>query len=290
LDVTPRLELRATEYSKSLGATGPAGSLWREYAAFSIRAAGPRFQRRFGSGLKHVVEPFAEWTYVTKDPDAARIPIYDQVDQVALDQDFFRYGVRNRIYARGGRMVFDSELYQSRSARDPLSVLPGQTSAFSPITLVVRAWPAKTLNLDLRLRYNVLAHAMDSRSLSINVATADQRLWARLGYLETKYLGVSESSGATSLPAAREVSLAAALKVWKDRVTLTPYVEYDLQSHNIRNSRLVLWYQGSCYAIGLEVGHRQIGTFRDTQVRLLVRLKNVGSVVDLAAGSSRYAD
>jgi len=292
LDVTPRLELRATGYSRSLDAAdgSEGGSLWRQYAAFSLRVAGPRIQRRFASGLKHVVEPFAEWTYVTDDSDVSRIPVFDQVDQVDLDQDLLRYGVRNRVYTRGFRMVFDSELYQSRSAREPLSSAPGDSSRYSPVTFVARAWPSKRMNVELRLRYDVLAHAVDSRSLSVNAATADGRLWGRLGYLESKRLGVSESTGATTLPSAKEVSVASALKLWKDRLSVDPYIEYDLLANRWRNARVVLWYRGSCYAIGLEAGRREIGDFRDTQIRLLVRLKNVGSVVDLAAGSSRYGD
>jgi len=292
LDVTPRLDLRATNYSRSLEAAdgSEGGSLWREYAALSLKVAGPRLQRRYPNGLKHVIEPFAEWTYVTDDADSARVPVYDQVDQVALDQDYLRYGVRNRVYSRGVRLVFDSELYQSHSARAPLSVAPGESSDYSPVTLVARAWPTKRMNLELRLRYDVLAHTLDSRSLSVNVASVDGRYWGRLGYLESKRLGVSESSVATTLPTAKELSIASTLKLWKDRLSVDPFVEYDLQERRWRNARVIFWYQGSCYAIGLEAGRREIGTFRDTQVRLLVRLKNVGSVVDLAAGSSRYGD
>lgn len=292
LDITPRLELRATGYTDSVG-LAPSyreeGSLWREYAAFSVRAAGPRFYRRFESGRKHVVEPFVEWSYVTDDPDAAHIPVYDTVDQVRLDEDVWRYGVRNRLYARKGRMILDSEIYQMFSAQDPLSAGGGRTSDFSPVVLSVRLWPSKNTNADLRVRYNVLYHQVDAINLSVNAATPDRRLWGRLGYLESRRLGATSPLVAAAFPDTRELSIAASLKLWGDRLSIDPYLEYDLESSRWRNARAILWYKGSCYAIGIEAGRREIGTFRDTEFRLLIRLKNVGNVVDLAAGSSRYS-
>ncbi len=290
LDVTPRLELRATGYTRSLDpATGlyNGGALWRRYGRFTLDLSGPRFHRRFRGGAKHVVEPFVQYAFASADNRAGEVPVFDLLDQSGTDQNYVNYGVRNRVYGRSGRLVMDSEVSQARSARGPLSRSAGESSAFSPVLLSLRAWPSKTVSADLRLRYNVLARAVDAQSLSLSAATADQRQSARVTYLSTRTLGASSTSG-VPLPPARELSVAAALKLWSEKVTVDPVLERDLEARRWRNQRVVLWYRGSCFAVGLEAGRRQIGDFRDTEVRVLVSLKNVGNVVDLAAGGAGY--
>ncbi len=288
LDISPRLELRATGYSESLDQNNgqyDGGKLWRRYASFSLDVSGPRFYRRFKKS-KHVVEPFATFLYVTSDDRAKNLLYFDSVDQVLLDQDILRYGIRNRLYAKGGRMLLDSELYQSRSARNPLSVQGDLSSQYSPWNLSVRAWPTKTFSVDLRLRYSILFHELDTESLSVNAATKDHRQFVNLSYLRTKVLGSDPTLAASVLPATKEVQLSGAFKLWGEKITANPYLARDIENKIWRDQRLIFWYHGSCYALGFEAGRRQIGDFKDTEVRFLVSLKNVGNVVDLSAGNA----
>lgn len=291
LDITPRLALRATGYSESYDpATGEfdGGTTWREYGEFSLRVAGPRLYRRYAGGTKHVFEPFAEWRYSTEDSDEARIPVFDALDEFSTGTDLLRYGLRNRFYNKAGRLVVDTEVSQSYSGQHPLTTVAGDSSAYSPVLLSVRAWFSNTFNADARIRFNTLTHAADGYSLSVNGATKDRRLWARLGYVQTERTAAI-LPGSYAQPAMREASVATLLKLWGDKVTVNAQMDYNLEAKEWRNLHTTVWYQGSCYAIGLEAGRREIGPFRDTEVRILVRLKQVGNVVDLATGSTRYS-
>lgn len=293
LDVTPRLELRATGYTSSLDpATNEydAGSLWRNYAHFSLDVTGPRLFRKYAGGMKHVVEPFITYTYVSRDARALHAPVFDSVDQVVLDQNLVRYGVRNRLYGRKGRLVLDSSLYQESSFGRGLSVQGDNASRFSPVTLLVRAWPTVNWSSDLRLRYDILNHALASQSLSVTYHPKKSKSddFISLSYLKTQDLSVSQYDSQSLNPAAKELRFAGSITLADGRVSVTPYLERDLQKGDWRNQRLIFWYRGSCYAIGFEAGRRTIGPFRDSQYRFLVSLKGAGTVVDLQGATGNY--
>ncbi|MEW6757142.1 MAG: LPS assembly protein LptD [Acidobacteriota bacterium] len=288
LDFTPRVEGRATYYGEGVDPVtgGPeGGDLWRTYARASLDVSGPRLFRRFGSGLKHVVEPFLNYTYISGDSDAVRLPLYDEVDQVSLDLDLVKYGVRNRLYGKKGSLRLDAELYQSWRLNGDLTFLGGRSSPRSPVVLAVRFWPLETWSGDLRLSYNPLARRLASKSLSVTYRPREKEkdAFVRITYLKAGALG-----GFSSTSAAEELRLAAYLDLLEDRITLNPVLERDLRDHDWRNLRLIFWYRGSCYSIGFEAGRRTIGSFRDTNYRLLVSLKGAGTVVDLYGGTAAY--
>ena len=293
LDVVPRLELRATYYGESLDpAAGEyeAGPLWRRYAAGTVQVNGPRFFRKFGDGKKHVVEPYAVYTNVSSDSPAYRAPVFDEVDQVALGQETLRYGVRNRLYGAKGGLLLESDLYQTTSFKQPLSYQSGRTSKQSPVTLLLRAWPSGNWSGDLRLRYSVLSHGLESESFSLAYKPRSKESddFVRLTYLRTEALGVSGATSLTQAPPATELKFSSNLTLVDGRVSLNPYVERDLKNAEWRNLRLIFWYHGSCYSLGFEVGRRTIGDFRDTTYRFLVSLKGAGTVVDLNGGTGNY--
>jgi len=293
MDVTPRLELRTTGYTSSLDPyTGEydGGSLWRNYAHASVDVSGPRLFRKYSGGLKHVIEPFFTYTYVSRDANALHAPVFDEVDQVVLDQNLVRYGVRNRIYGQKGRLVFDSSLYQEHSFGRGLSVTGDNSSRFSPVSLLVRAWPSVDWSADFRLRYDVLNHAVDSQFLSLTYRPKSSKRdeFITLSYLKTQNLSTSLNASQVVNPAARELRLAASLTLADGHITVTPYLERDLLKGDWRNQRLIFWYRGSCYSVGFEAGRRTIGGFRDSEYRFLVSLKGAGTVVDLYGATGNY--
>ena len=293
LDLSPRLDLRATGYGESLNpdaGTYDGGSLLRAYAKASLDLSGPRLYRRFKSGDKHVIEPYLAYTFVSRDSTAFRLPIYDEVDTVPLDQSVVRVGIRNRLYTKQGDLLFDADLYQSHSFKTPLSWLDGQANQNSPVTLLLRAWPTARWSADLRLRFNVISHALDSESLAVTYRPKkdEDGDFVRLAYLRSQTLGVTQFQPRSIAPPAQEVRLAAGLSLAGGRVTLNPHIARDLLTAEWRDLRLVFWYHGSCYAIGFDVGKRTIGPFRDTQYRFLISLKGAGTVVDLMGGTGTY--
>jgi hypothetical protein len=293
LDVVPRLELRATYYGESLDpATSEyeAGPLWRNYAAGTIQINGPRFYRKFQDGKKHVIEPYAVYSNVSSDAAAYKAPVFDEVDQVPLGQETLRYGVRNRLYGKRGNLLMEADLYQTTSFKGPLSYQDGRTSKQSPVTLVMRAWPSESWSSDLRLRYSILSHGLESESFSLAYKPKSKESddFVRLTFVKTEALGVSSTTSLTQAPPATELKFSSNLTLLDKRLSLNPYAERDLKNAQWRNLRLILWYHGSCYSLGFEAGRRTIGDFRDTTYRFLVSLKGAGTVVDLNGGTGNY--
>ena len=301
LDVTPRLELRATGYGKSLDPSTSAydaGSLWRNYARGSLEVVGPRWYRRYGGGLKHVIEPFLTYSYTSPDSKASRIPVFDQVDQVSLDWNIVRYGVRNRVYRKGGDLFLDSQLYQDSSFNKDLSALGERHSRRSPVTFLMRVWPTVNWSADFRLRYSILTDDLDSQSFSLAYKPKgkDSDDFVRVTYIKTKALGVSRTADdidnpltlTTNTTASQVVRMAGNLTLADGRLTLNPYLERDLHERSWRDRRLIFWYHGSCYSVGFEAGKRTIGPFTDSQYRFLISLKGAGTVVDLYGGTGTY--
>ncbi len=294
LDVTPRVGVRTTGYTKSLdkeGANYDGGSIWRNYLQSSLIVTGPRFFRKFKNGGKHVIEPYIKYDYVTKDADAARIPYFDEVDRVALNQSILKVGIRNRVYgARSKRLILESDLYQAHSFKEDLSRLGKRGSKNSPVTLLVRAWPTRAWSGDLRLRYDLMSHAIDSQSLSLGYRPGKKisSNFIRLSYLKTNSLGLSRYNTGTPNPPAEDIGLASSWSFDDGKITANPYLDKDLKTGEWRNQRLIFWYHGSCFSIGFEGGRRTIGGFRDTQYRFLISLKGAGRVLDLNGVASNY--
>ena len=296
LDVTPRLELRATQYGQSRGGelqSWDGGPLLRSYALASAEVAGPRLVKRFKDKTKHVIEPFMRYVFVSKDEAVWRIPIFDDVDRVPVDQSVVRYGVRNRVYGDKGMLIMDSELYQDHSFRASLSYLGKDTSLYSPVSFTGRFWPTAAWSGELRLRYSILTHDLDSQSFTLafkpKKAASDD--FVRMTFLKTNWeTDVSSSAGVAVVPPSEVARLVGSFHIAGEHVTFSPYLERDLRRGAWLNRRLIFWYHGSCYSVGLEAGQRTIGSFHDTQYRFLVRLKGAGTVVDFYGGTGPYSE
>jgi hypothetical protein len=293
LDMTPRIELRATGYSQSLDPqTGlyDAGNILRAYARAVVDFSGPRLYRKFKNGEKHVIEPYFTYSYISRDMAETRLPIYDEVDTVFTDQSAFRLGIRNRLYDAKGGLLLDADLYQSHSFTYPLTTLDGKTSQNGPLSLVVRAWPMARWSADLRLRFNVISHALDSESFAVTYRPkkdVDQD-FVRLAFLKSETLGVSEYAPRSVAPPATEIRLTAGISLAEGKVVLAPFIARDILTNEWRDLRLIFWYHGSCFSIGFDAGKRTIGTTTESAIRFLVSLRGVGTVVDVTSGRGFY--
>ena len=295
LDATPRIEGRATYYGSSRGdepSTYDGGSLWRTYAKGSLDLTGPRFYRRFGDGLKHVVEPFVTYTTISADANASKTPLYDEVDLAPVDYNAARVGVRNRLLGAKGRLILDSEVFVDRSFGRDLTSANGTGSRSGPVTMAVRWWPSQAWSTDLSLRYSTLVGSLVSQSLAVAYRPkAKQRDdFVRLAYLKTKPVSTVSSTPevGTAVSDTEEIHLTGSFTVADGHVTMTPFLERDLLQKKWRNQRLIFWYRGSCYSVGFELGRRTIGDFRDTTYRFLVSLKGAGTVLDVWGGGGGY--
>lgn len=294
LDFTPRLEMRATYYSEGVvpGTEMPAaGGFWRTFPRFTADLAGPRLYRNFkGSGTRHIVEPFLQYTYAGRDPDWSRAPLFDEVDVVSLGQSLVRYGVRNRLYGKDGELRGEAELYQSRSFKGNLLVDGDRASQSGPVWLMLRAWPSRSWNGEVRVGYNPLTHLLSSQTLSVTYRPrkGESEDFLRATYFKSGSVVQGVLQPWQQNPAAEEARLAGSWTLLDDRLTLTAYLEKDLRENRWRQQRGIAWYHGSCFSVGLEGGRREIGTFSETSFRLLISLKGAGTVLDLNGGVSDY--
>lgn len=294
LDATPRIGARATYYGQSLDrASGnyDAGSTMRDYGLFDLDLTGPRFFRKYDGGDKHVIEPYVKYRFTSRDADASRIPIFDENDRAVLDRNQVRYGVRNRLYGgEKGRLVLESDLYQDHSFNKDISFFKESSSRNSPMSLLVRVWPRQAWAADLRLRYSMLSHALESEALSATYRPGKKVSddFIRFSYLKTKRMGIKRYSPGTTNPASENIRFASSLALADDRLTVNPSLERDLIKDEWRNQRITLWYHGSCFSIGFEGGRRTLGGYRDTNFRFLISLKGAGTVLDLNGGTSDY--
>lgn len=294
MDLTPRLEARATYYGEGVtpGTETPlAGSFWRTFPRFSLDLAGPRVFRNFAGGnLRHVVEPYVQYTYAGRDEDSDRIPLFDEVDLAPQDESLMRLGVRNRIYGKDGELRAEAELYQARSFKRDLLVGAGGASRNGPVWLLVRAWPSRMWTGELRLGYDPLDGKLDRQSLSVTYRPPRRETddFLRLTYFRAAGQPAPEGAVGIAAPAAREVRLAGSVTLLDDRLTLTAFLDKDLRDNRWRQQRGIAWYNGSCFSVGLEGGRREIGDFSETSFRLLISLKGAGTVLDLNGGASDY--
>ncbi len=292
LDITPRLDLRATGYSNSLkeDGTGGGGDLWRTLAGFTLDMSGPRLFRDFDGGSRHVVEPYIRYRYLSDDPDAPDVILYDEVDVVLLDQSLLRYGVRNRFYDSKGKLRGEAELYQDKSFKYDLSRRDDRTSSRSPVYLLLRAWPKKTWSMDLRLRYDILRNTVGSSSVSVTYKprSKERDNFFRLTYLRAKPYYTTGSADPEDDLDAQDIRLAMASTLLDGRVTLHLFLERDMVRQRWRHQKGIFWYHGSCYSLGCEVGRREIGDYTETGFRFLVSLKGAGTVVDLQSQVGEY--
>jgi lipopolysaccharide assembly outer membrane protein LptD (OstA) len=279
IDIIPSLEIRETYYSE--GSENKEDSMLRRQIVAGINLEGPRFFKKFKDSSKHIIEPFFE-AKVESSKDKEGYPLYDDIDVLNNLGDNIKYGVRNRFYDKDGRLTTEVEIAQSKNFDYPVSFSEDKTSKFSPLVFSFRYWPKKLFSFDFRLSYHPITNRFEDRVASISFSTPNKEQFFRFSYYYSNNPAVDNTSFRAKY---EELLINASLRIFDGRCTFQPHLERDLVDDKWRNARIVFWYHGSCFNIGFEAGRREIGYFRDTSFRILVSLKQVGTVVDLFGGS-----
>src|SRR5262249_2248276 len=136
LSLTARAGGRITQYTNSVPDTaGPftGESFTRAYGEGGVSFVGPSFSRIYDPNIgpwdkvKHVIEPLADYQWVSDVDDPQEIPAFDEIDN-ALGRNQIRYALVNRLLARPAG--------QKGSAEEIASLEIAQTYAFEfPQTL-----------------------------------------------------------------------------------------------------------------------------------------------------------
>lgn len=283
IDIIPSLEIRETYYSEGIRDGEEKKSVLRSQIIGGINFSGPRLFKRFKNSIKHIIEPFAEMK-IESTKNKEGYYLYDEIDVLNAIGDQVRYGVRNRFYTGDGRLVSEMEISQTKNFNYPLTFGKGKTSDFSPLLFSFKYWPKKLFSFDLKLAYHPITKRIEDRIISASFSTPKKEQFFRLSYY---YSNNPSFNPALFKAKIEELLLNASLRVFDGKCTFQPHIERDLADHRWRNARIIFWYHGSCYNVGFEGGRREIGYFRDTSFRILVSLKQVGTVVDLFGGSEK---
>ncbi|MCX7830395.1 MAG: LPS assembly protein LptD, partial [Acidobacteria bacterium] len=284
IDIIPTLEIRETYYSE--GQEKESDAVLRRQIVGGLNLYGPRFYKKFKNSLRHIVEPFLE-IKIESSKEKEGYPVYDEIDALSVAGDQTKYGIRNRFYAPDGRLTSEVEISQTKNYDYPLSFSKEKNSNFSPLYFSFKYWPKKLFSFDLKLSYHPITERIEDRILSVSFSTPKKEQFFRLSYYYSNNPSVSTSMFRAKY---EELLLNASLRVWEGKCTIQPHLERDLVDNKWRNARIIFWYHGSCFNIGFEAGKREIGYFRDTSFRILVSLKQVGTVVDLFGGSEKLAE
>jgi hypothetical protein len=115
LNLVPRASYRATYYSKTPGGNDelrqiPGAGIEASFQAAKILSERERW---YGKGLRHKIEPYADYIYENASVSTHRLPPFDAVDKLR-DENKVQIGLRNVLQTqRDGRLArfIDLDLY-----------------------------------------------------------------------------------------------------------------------------------------------------------------------------------
>ncbi len=303
LSLTAKGGGRWTGYTDSTneGQTALTGdSLTRSYAEAGASLVGPSFSRIYEGTIgpfgrfKHVIEPRVDYEYVSDVDDPLRIPIYDEID-TSLGRNQVRYAIVNRLLARpadakaggGANEIASFEIAQTHALRLPqvATATPSSFESFAertgPIEGNLRLAPAGFFAFDGRVAYDV--HV--SRVTAVSVATSVN--W-KTNYLNATWFSSEPApvAGSTTSTRTDQIRVAAGLDLGK-ALRVDTQLNYDAQQNKLLEDRSLLSYSGSCYAVFLEVRQLRLPPSTRRDYRLVVNLKDVGTLLDMNGSLDR---
>ena len=318
LDVTPSFTFRSTFYGGQLTNSGtflPLG-LFRNTEELSVDIRFPVFERVYDRGetkWKHVIEPFAVYSYVTGVDDFARFVRFDE-DDTLTDTNEVEYGITQRLFRRtssGGSDEFITWTILQKYFFDPTfggALVPGQRNVFqtleeltpfafadqprhfSPLVSVITVQPGKRFDTQFIVNY-------DPQS---NHLTAIGTLVKWKPYKES-FLTVAQFStfnlpeNPTPPPANFEQhsnqvrALVGYGEPNRRGWNIVVGASYDFVQAAFQNQILEINYNGSCCGLGFEYRRFSFGTIRnENQYSIVFRIANLGSAGNLRRQEKIY--
>ena len=284
---------RATWYGDTTDETGAAlsgESVTRVFPTAGAEVVGPSFSRIYSTPAakwKHVVEPRWTYAFLGDFDDGDHIPLFDEVD-IAEPANIGRFALVNRLLWKpsaagdtkvGAREVLSLELAQAYSFDDtqPLQRSGELTEAWSPLTAQLRWAPSELTNLRAQASFSTLHDGLESTALSGTVGVGKNK---NLGV--TWFTRYNAASGETL---SDQLSLSANLNL-RQRLQLLGQVNYDIESAELQQQRLVVGWNAQCWGFRLELREFRALDRRDRDYRFALSLKNVGTFLDLGGGAS----
>jgi lipopolysaccharide assembly outer membrane protein LptD (OstA) len=274
-------------------------SFTRTYAEAGASLVGPSFSRIYEGTLgpfgrfKHVIEPRVEYEYVSDVGNPLRIPVYDEVD-TSLGRNQVRYAIVNRLLARpadakaggGANEIASLEIAQTHALTLP-QIPSGVSSSFDtftqrtgPLEANLRVAPGGFFSFDGRVAYDLHGPQITAVSLASSVNWKANYLHAT--WFSSRPLPV----GGVASSQTDQIRLAAGVDIGK-KFRLDTQLNYDAQQNKLLEDRSLVAFNGSCFTLFLELRQLRLPPSTRRDYRLVVNLKDVGTLLDMNGSLDR---
>jgi LPS-assembly protein len=283
---------RITEYTNSTDEgqqTFTGESFLRSYATAGLSLVGPSFSRIFDTSIgpwtkfKHVIEPRVDYTYVSNVDDPARIPAFDTID-TTLGQNQVRYAIVNRLLARtGGATGSAEEIASLEIAQTYAFTLPQTIFApvvgvlqrqSGPIQAILRVAQGGILHADATVNFDPYASQVTSTTLTAGANWGTN--YANLSWFGTRPV----TQAGQILANSDQIRFAGGVDLSKV-FRLDASVNYSADQNLLQEGRFLVTYKGSCYTVFLEYRNLDLPPTPRRDVRLVVNLKDIGTLLDV---------
>ncbi|MDX2151528.1 MAG: LPS assembly protein LptD [Bryobacteraceae bacterium] len=220
----PSVSLRETHYGSSFRGGLIAGdNIRRSSREFTLEIIPPSLARVvtppkwMGAKLKHVIEPRAEFRYVTGVQRLEDLIRFDEIDVIS-NTNQLEYSLTNRLYSkrRGGevyemlswtlaqRRYFDPD-FGGAIQRDQRNVVAGQIGltafafldrprSYSPIVSSLRMMPIPTLGIEWRADYDPLRGKLTNSSITVD-GRIQQNYLVSIGHTQVHCIALPPAAG-----------------------------------------------------------------------------------------------
>ncbi len=294
LSVTAQAGGRLTYYTNSTDEgqqTFLGQSFLRSYAQAGLSTVGPSFSRIYDVSIgpwdkiKHVIEPRVDYAYISNVSDPARIPAFDTIDST-LGQNQIRYALVNRLLARraGGPLgsaeeIASLEIAQTYAFQLPQTLFLPSTGDVvgrrsGPIEALLRVQQGGAFHLDARLQFDPVASQVTNTTLTAGANWGAD--YAALSWFGTRPVTVVGQTLANS----DQIRFAGGVDLGK-YFRADAAINYSADQNLFQESRLLVTYKGSCYTVFLEYRDLDMPPTPRRDVRLVVNLKDIGTLLDV---------
>jgi LPS-assembly protein len=277
-------------------------SIHRNYYELSAQLTGPVLTRIFsrpGSGyaekLKHSVEPFMTIQRVSAIDHFDSFVQLDGTDTVVGNVTRLNYGVANRFFRKPGgggrsREILTATLGQSyytdaRAAqydRYYQTAYGSAPSKYSPLSLMVRAWPTDGVNAQFRAEYDTKFKAIRTMSADGTVVIGD---WfnATAGWSQRRFIeGLPGFNDKTRLD--HYLNNTTTMRFWHNRLGAAYNFNYDVRTRSFLQQHMMGNYNAQCCGFSLEYQAfdlSRLGTLtpvtQDHRLSFSITLAGIGS-------------
>ncbi len=192
----------------------------------------------FGDGLRHVIEPFANYTYVPE-PNLLPENIYqfDGIDSLG-ERNFVTLGVRNKWQTRNNKYIRD--LVYVEVASDLRFNTRSDEDAFSPLRVDFEFTPSDRFRIDSDARYNFYDSNLETFNTRGSLLLEDR---TRFG-LEYRFTDPNRSLFAFDAHLFPELEYS-----------LYTYWRYDFEESELEESRYMITRKTPClsYSLGVKI-------------------------------------